>query len=479
MFRGNYGLKAVAWQTSSTPTAKLGEPTPTLPTLWPGPHVGGLIGALALADARLLVGEGDRLTVYDAASAGAEQSPLASVILPNVVQDIAYEQGRAYVVTGPGGFQVADVAAGGTRLVGSMALPGWARSVAVAEGRAYVAAEAGGLRVVDVSQPSQPVELGSVQGEGRFTAVAARPPYAYLADQNATLSVADVSDPHAPRLVYSLDNGSTALDLAVEGGRLYLATTRGLQVFSLADPVQPVEVGRYPQDARYSLYSLALADGRVFVGHYQTGVEEFRVDAQGQPTPVCPPCPSPYPDPSRANVVALVAGGGRVYVADGDAWRVMEYGAMLGSRLRPSPQPSPTGRGGQTWETTANRTGENACRVTFCAGCSRRSPSCLASPSWSSPWFTRRPAARWPSSSSIPPSSRRTSPASAPTSASTARSTSTSRPVPGDGEAVYRFDRADPLPRSPPAGRSAGQRVSPPMGHGFWRRWMMRCMPSN
>ena len=287
-----------------------------------------------MADDRLLVGEGDRLAVYDAARSGTEQPPLASVALPNAAQDIAYEAGRAYVVTGLGGLQIVDITGSGVGLVSSLPLVGWARGVAVAEGRAYVAADTGGLRVVDVAEPSRPLELGAVQGEARFTAVAVRPPYAYLADQNATLSVADVTDPHAPRLVYTLNNDATVSDLAVAGDRLYLATTRGLQVFALADPAQPVEIGRYPQAGRYALRSLTVAQGHIFVGHYQSGIEEFRVSAEGQPTPACPGCPSPYADPSRANVVALAAGGGRVYAADGDAWRVMEPGRAAGEGLR-------------------------------------------------------------------------------------------------------------------------------------------------
>lgn len=298
-------------------------PAAPLPTLDPLGQVGGMLAAVATTPDRLLAGEGAALVVFDTTSV-----PLASVArvpLPAAPQDIVVDGARAYVAAGAGGLQVVGLDAPGPRLLGSASTTGKARGVAASGDYAYVAADLAGLRVFNVATPETPVEVGHVSSGGRVIALAARPPYVYLADQNALLAVADVSRPDAPQVVTILNGDARVLDLAVQGDRLYLATNRGLRVMSLADPAQPTEIGRYPATGYYTLYSLAVRGDIVTVGHYFAGVEEFAVDALGQPTPVCFRCASPYPDPSHANVVALAVDATRIYVADGDALRVMAH----------------------------------------------------------------------------------------------------------------------------------------------------------
>ena len=287
-------------------------------------QVGGLMSAVAVAPARLLAGEGMTLVLFDT-SPGAPLRRRASVALAGVVQAVAYADGWAYVATA-NALETVQVDSDRLRVVARLPLSGDLRGVAVAEGRVYVAAERAGFHIVDVTRPEQPTLLASSQPGGRILALAIRPPYLYLADQNVTLTVIDVSRPSNPTITDTIDDLATVTDLAVQGDRLYLATTRGLRVLSLADAAHPLDLGRYPANALYSLYSLAVAGDTVYVGHYQHGVEAFVVDAQGQPTPLCPGCPSPYPDESRANVTDLATDGMRVYVADGDALRVMAAG---------------------------------------------------------------------------------------------------------------------------------------------------------
>lgn len=304
-------------------------PAAPLPTLVPLGQVGGMMAAVATLPGRLLAGEGAALVMFD--TTNVPLTPLARVPLPTAPQDIVVDGERAYVAGGAGGLQLVGLDAPGPRLLGSGMTVGKARGVAASGGYAYVAAELAGLRVFNVAQPEQPVEIGHVLLGARALAVAVRPPYVYVAAQyfdpqtasNTVLAVIDAGRPDAPQLVTRVQGDAVVADLAVEGDRLYLATNRGLRVMSLADPAQPVEMGRYPATGYYTLYSLAVRGDVVTVGHYQSGVEEFRISPQGQPVPVCAGCPSPYPDPSHANVSALAVDATRTYVADGDALRVL------------------------------------------------------------------------------------------------------------------------------------------------------------
>lgn len=304
------------WPTSSHAAPAMPDP----PALIRVGHLGGQAETVAAAPSRLIAGEGASLVLFDTTT--LPPTRLADVALPGAPQNVDVDGDRVYAAMGSDGLAVMNLEASSLRLVGiAAARP--ARDAAAGGDHVYVAADIAGLRLFNVANPEQPVQVGSVASGGRVIAVAARPPYVYLADQDVTLAVVDASDPSAPRVVHLMPGDARTLDLVVDGERLYLATNYGLRVLSLANPAQPVEIGRYPEDRRYTLYSLAVSGDRVYVGHYQSGVEEFVVDAEGRPAPVCPGCPSPYPNPGRANVAGMAADQARAYVADGDALRVL------------------------------------------------------------------------------------------------------------------------------------------------------------
>ncbi|MFN8472569.1 MAG: hypothetical protein U0822_10295 [Anaerolineae bacterium] len=324
-------LLVICLLAGSSPTAQ-GALTPpnTLGagTLAPVGRAGGLLSAVAIAPGRLLVGEGAQLVIYNRLADGSLEWR-AEVPLPGVAQDVVYDSGKAYIAAARAGLQIVDIdAAGGPSLIGSVSLPGNARGVAVSGTTAYVAADIAGLRVVDVSQPTQPTEVGHLSPGSRMIAVTAAGVYVYLADQDTTIRVVDVSQAKAPISVTTISDDGPASVVVAQDGRLYVGIPTGLRVYSLADPAHPVQSGRYPATSAdyYEVYSLALDGGRIFVGHYQYGVEEFVLDAQGNPTPVCPPCLQTFPyDWSRANLSDIAATGDKVYIADGDTLRTVTF----------------------------------------------------------------------------------------------------------------------------------------------------------
>jgi len=131
---------------------------------------------------------------------------------------------------------------------------------------AYVASYTDdGLSIVDVSDPSSPYEIGSINdsaGGGSGTvlngacSVYVVGDYAYVASYtDDSLSIIDVSDPSSPVEVGSVNDSSwgggsaSALNGAygvfVQGSHAYVASmdANGLSVIDVSDPSSPVEVG--------------------------------------------------------------------------------------------------------------------------------------------------------------------------------------------------------------------------------------------
>jgi DNA-binding beta-propeller fold protein YncE len=124
---------------------------------------------------------------------------------------------------------------------------------------AYIAAGAGGLRIYDVTNPSEPVlrwTVNSASGWNIFAkgvAVSSNGARAYLAagaiDGVGRILVLNISDPSRVPLVVAdvpTSQGGSASDVALDAANefAYVADYGGgVQVFSLANPSNPVRVG--------------------------------------------------------------------------------------------------------------------------------------------------------------------------------------------------------------------------------------------
>ena len=101
------------------------------------------------------------------------------------------------------------------------------------------------LLLTDISDFENPIPLGSIEFERSPWSVVCRGQYAYLAhvfyDESDSLSVIDLSDPEEPQLVRSIPIESP-YDLVIKDD-LLLVAARGLHIFTLHDPANPVEIG--------------------------------------------------------------------------------------------------------------------------------------------------------------------------------------------------------------------------------------------
>jgi hypothetical protein len=104
------------------------------------------------------------------------------------------------------------------------------------------------LRVFDLSDPRQPVEIGSVYSSWGYL-VEADAGLAVTAGANGDVWVYDVSIPSSLSKLGSVpwvNRPTNPSDIALRGSTLYVASfERGLLVYSLVDPANPVQISAY------------------------------------------------------------------------------------------------------------------------------------------------------------------------------------------------------------------------------------------
>jgi hypothetical protein len=133
---------------------------------------------------------------------------------------------------------------------------------------AYLAAWYEGLQIVDISDPSNPAVVGGLD-QGRVKVVKVVDTIAYLGTDGASgdyeFLTVNVSDPTSPTLLSHRFHGN-AVDLIVQGDVAYLAGSkwilslpdeRGLFVFDVSDPANPIEEGHYEKSHPYGVWAEA------------------------------------------------------------------------------------------------------------------------------------------------------------------------------------------------------------------------------
>lgn len=126
--------------------------------------------------------------------------------------------------------------------VGSYTAGGDVSVMRWADNRLYVA-RGHTLEVVDTTNPAAPVALGSYSTIGLIFDVEVEGDRVYLGTLNNRVDIVDVSDPTA---MSSLGTyvGSSVLDLAVVGHRLYIAAVQ-LLILDVSNPAQPTLLGAH------------------------------------------------------------------------------------------------------------------------------------------------------------------------------------------------------------------------------------------
>jgi len=240
-------------------------------------------------------------------------SPAAPVEIGSIdslfAHDVAIVGGMAYVASGYGGLRIIDVSDPTTpEEVGKLSTGGVAHGVDVSGGLAFVTDKWEGLIVVDVSEPSAPVEIGSIATPGQSWDVVVADDLAYVADSNGGLRIFDISDPTAPTEVASIVGDVYPLTLALSGDLAYLANgSQGVTVVDVSDPTNPTRIGWLPQGA----FDVAVSDDLAYLTFEMGGLAVVDVT-----DPTSPVLAGTFDTPGAA--LGVDVHDGLAYLADND-----------------------------------------------------------------------------------------------------------------------------------------------------------------
>jgi len=137
----------------------------------------------------------------------------------------------------------------------------------------------GQLQVINVSRPSAPVVVSTTRGGA--SGIAVRDTFVYIPYAYDTLWVFSVADPVHPRLLSATPTSVWPRDVALGESTLYVGTSDGwgVDVFDLANPGQPVRVGR--ASAPYDIRRLYYSGGYLYVAMWNAGVAIYETTATG------------------------------------------------------------------------------------------------------------------------------------------------------------------------------------------------------
>jgi hypothetical protein len=232
---------------------------------------------------------------------------------PRRLENLTVTGEFAYVKSGTV-LQIIDLSApANPRPVGSIGVGSLDfKKMAVAGDYAYLASGNGGMRVLDVSDPAHPQMVDTLANGGWVTDVAATDRHAYLLD-GGKLEVLDVSNSTAPQPIDSLTIATTkpyATSMVIQEGYAYVNGDERLHVVDVSNPAQPQEI---------SAIEVGVTRSLVVKGDYAylTSGRGDVLRAVDVSDPKHPQRAGSFDPGGRVTGVAV--GGGRAYVAGGDA----------------------------------------------------------------------------------------------------------------------------------------------------------------
>jgi hypothetical protein len=180
----------------------------------------------------------------------------------------------------------------------------WSDLLLVADGRE-------GLKILDVSEPTNPVDIGSVTtDDARDVAVISG--YALVADGRSGLIVCDISNPSNPLPINTLERRGV-YKVVVQNAQVATAGRSGVEIFDFSDPLAPRSVGRFDSSYVENIY----IDGRyLYIAEGYRGLKVLDIQSFDRPVAVSA-CPDIY-------AVDVVAQGAYSLVADSEQIHVIE-----------------------------------------------------------------------------------------------------------------------------------------------------------
>jgi len=168
------------------------------------------------------------------------------------------------------------------------------------------------LGILDLTDPSAPVELGSVSipGEHPIFRVATYNDHAYIAKGLDGLVIVDLSTPANPQVVANVSFPDAVMDLAMSGHYLYVASGHynALMIYDISIPQSPTQIGECPVGE--NVERLAIWSDYAYAVLHEFGLVIIDVS-----NPNAPALVGSYP--SSEDLKDIFADEGFVFIADG------------------------------------------------------------------------------------------------------------------------------------------------------------------
>lgn len=214
-----------------------------------------------------------------------QEYTLLSEYLTDRANDVCISDNHAYVANGYRGLKIINIVDPSNPIAVSEILVGNFVYELIIDGIYAYIRTSGSMEVVDISIPSQPVEIGSFNythypSHSGSYAIEKYQDYVYLGgDGLGEIFVIDVSDPYNPSQAGMIDVYDWSPDISVHNDHLYVAGYwGGLEIFDLADPVNPPLIGNHPLGLALLI---TVENNKVFIGGdldpYSGGIELFDV----------------------------------------------------------------------------------------------------------------------------------------------------------------------------------------------------------
>jgi hypothetical protein len=148
-----------------------------------------------------------------------------------------------------------------------------ASGFAVSDGHIFLASSDAKLIAMDISDPASPSYRGRASLPDSARKVAVADDYAYVTVLNGGVHIVDVSNPSQMAVVGVYQNGENFSDVAASGNHLLVADFDGLHIVDVTDPSAPVRVVLYDIDG--SVSSVDVSGSLAYLGVDPLTVVDF------------------------------------------------------------------------------------------------------------------------------------------------------------------------------------------------------------
>ncbi|MBN2444626.1 MAG: hypothetical protein JXJ04_24935 [Spirochaetales bacterium] len=293
------------------------EPTPTevksfsLVGSWTRPSGTGLFYGLYVdGDYVYVADQSNGMRIFDV-SDPADPTEVGTFATVSLARDVYVEGNFAFVADGLGGLHIVNITNKSIpTAVGSYTTVDYAFEPIVVGSYIFLADDDNGLLSIDFSTPATPTLADSINvTSGRARSVAIVGNMAYVTTYTEGLLIANIEDPTNLLEVTTLDTTSESEAIAVAGDYAYQGDDNGLKIIDITQ-VPPVEVGAYL--ASSSIYGIAIRDDIAFCASALTGLKAIDISNKTNPVLI-----ATYPTGHAAWDVQVV--GDYIYLADGAA----------------------------------------------------------------------------------------------------------------------------------------------------------------